>query len=272
MAKKKFVEHYYNLDEEDMQALIVSAQGGNGKAQLELLEIFDNFLSKYTSLLYHGKYALSNYDTRRFIALFVKDPYVRFYLLRDKLTPGGQRQVAEVVRGITYMAQRYGDEEDVSQTVKMAFLECVSIYKRKGDIPFSAFLYSYFFYKLKKQVDALLIDQLGRRTFPLIDNEDMDDPEDERPQGFTAPPTEAAENLIMAEEIDEYWVAGDTATGPFKVLTPQERQLLRWRYIDGERSSDIANRITEHPNTVREHFNRIRGKILEEMAEEMTEI
>lgn len=272
--KKKYVEKYYSLTEEEMQALISKAKAGDGKSQLQLLEIFSNFLSKYTTLLYYGKYSLNDYDIRRFVALFVKDSSVRFFLVRNKLSPGGVRHVNEVMRGVQYMAQRYGDEEDVDQTVKMAFLECIDVYKRRDDIPFSGFLYSYFFFKLKKQVDALLIDQLGRKTFPLISDEEAntDDYEQEdRTQGFPAPPTPAAEDLIQCEEIDEYWVIGDTATGPFEHLSVQERQLLRWRYVDGERSSDIAHRITEHPNTVREHFNRIRAKIRETLEEELAE-
>lgn len=278
---RKYIETYYDLPESEMQILVTKAKKGDSTSQLKLLDIFSNFLNKYTTLLYHGKYTLkgpAGYDNRRFLALFVKDPQVRFYLIRDKLNSAGTKQLNEIIHGIQYMVQRYGDEEDVDQTVKMAFFECVAVYTPKeskdGPIPFSAFLYSYFFYKLKKQVDALLIDQLGRKTFPLISDEEANTDEwssEERVQGFTAPPTAAAEDLINAEEIDEYWVAGDTATGPFAKLTVQERQLLRWRYVDGERSSDIANRITEHSNTVREHFNRIRAKIREAVAEELGE-
>lgn len=276
---KRYIETYYDIEESEMQDLVVRAKNFDGVAQMQLLDIFKNFLSKYTTLLYYGKYTLkgpAGYDNRRFLALFVKDPLVRFYLIRDKLNLAGMKQLNEVVRGIQYMVQRYGDEEDVEQTVKMAFFECVNIYTPKeskdGPIPFSAFLYSYFFYKLKKQVDVLLIDQLGRKTFPLIGDEEANTDEwssEEKVQGFTAPPTPAAEELIQCEEIDEYWVAGDTATGPFAKLTVQERQLLRWRYVDGERSSDIAQRITEHSNTVRVHFIKIKQRIQEYIEEDL---
>lgn len=268
--KKVYKEKLYKVEEEEMQRLIDQAKKGNGLAQMELLEIFSNFLSKYTALLYHAKWTTENYDTRRFIALYVPDAQVRFFLLRNKLTPGGMRKVNEAIRGIQYMTQRYGDEEDVEQTVRVTFLQCVERYKRKGDIPFSGYLYSYFFYLLKKNVDSFLIDQHGRNTYPLITNDDMEDwEEDNKPVGFMAPPVAAAEDLIHAEEIDEMWVAGDTAHSPFDTLTIQERQLLKWRYVNGERSSDIAIRITEHPNTVREHFNRIKKRIVEQMMEEI---
>lgn len=272
---KKFVEKTFSLEEEEMQKLLTDAQAGSQKAQLKLLEVFDNYLAKYVALLYHGKYNLSEYDVRRFISLYVKDGTVRGYLMRNKLSPSGHKHVQECLRGITYMTQRYGDEEDVIQTVNMAFLHCVSVYKRRGTIPFQGFLYSYYFYVLKKMVDQFLIDQLGRKTFPLISDEDSSDSDfdgDDKPQGFTAPPIPGVEEIIYTEEIDELWVAGDKAYGPFADLNIQERQLLKWRYVDKERSSEIANRITEHQNTVRENFNRIKQKIREAIERDLNEI
>lgn len=271
--KKNYTEKYYSLPEDEMQELIQRAKRGDGAAAEKLLTVFSNFLAKYVTLLYYGKYNLSDYDIRRFLGLFVKDRTVRQFLGRNKLNAAGVKHVNECLRGIQYMIQRYGDEEDVTQTVQMAFLQCVSVYQRKNDIPFSGFLYSYFFYVLKKMVDAYLIDQLGRKTFPLIDDEDWGDSgeAEDKPQGFTAPPIAGADELLGVEVIDEYWVAGDTCSHPFDILTVQERQLLRWRYVEGERASEIALRVTEHPNTVREHFNRIRQKIAEMMERDLAD-
>lgn len=268
---KKFVEKTFSLEEEEVQALILRAQAGDGVAQLRLLEVFDNYLAKYITLLFQGKYSLAEYDTRRFIGLFVKDGLVRSFLMRNKLTPQGYKHVQECIRGITYMTQRYGDEEDVQQTVRLAFLQCVSVYKPRPPIPFRGFLYSYFFYVLKKMVDQMLIDQLGRKTFPLIADEEsmFDFDNDVERVGFTAPPLPGVEEMIGTEEIDELWVAGDKATGPFAELSIQERQLLKWRYVDRERSSVIAARITEHQNTVRENFHRIKLKIREYIEEDL---
>jgi hypothetical protein len=267
MAKREFKEKY-NLTEDEMQDLINRSKEGDGAAQAELVEVFGNFLSKYVTLLFTGKFSTADYDIRRFIGLFVKDARLRYPLLRNKMNLMQMRQVNEAVRGIVYMTQRYCDEEDVEQTVRMAFLHCVSVYQRKEGIPFSGYLYSYFFYVLKKMVDTFLIDQLGRKTFPLLDDESSHDAEGEgedRPVGFTAPPEPGVDEILGSEEIDEYWVSGESASYPFNTLTIQERQLLKWRYVDRERSSEIANRITEHPNTVREHFNRIREHLVEEL-------
>ena len=267
--KKKYKEKYYALEEEEMQALIRAAKDGDNKAQLELLKVFDNFLKKYVNLLYHGKYNLSDYDIRRFLALFVKDSGVRYFLARNNLNPQGTKHVRECINGIVYMTKRYGTPEDVRQTIDMTFLQCVTRYERKGPIPFSGYLYSYFFYMLKKNVDQLLIDQLGRKTFPLITEEDRGFEDDDTQIGFRPPPLPSAESLIGPDEVDELWVAGDTAFPPFTELTIQERQLIKWRFVDGYKSSQIARKITEHPNTVREHFNKIRAKLRDIIGEEM---
>lgn len=277
VSKRKmnmYTERYYELTEDEMQTIVKTAQTGDGAAQMQLLEIFGNFLAKYRALLYFGRYSMSDYDVRRFLALFTKDKQVRFFLLKNKLNEDGHRHVREVLRGIKYMIQRYGDIEDIEQTVNMTFLQCVERYEKKGDVPFSGYIYSYYFYLLKKNVDVFLIDQLGRKTFPLISDEESSEDWDEegKTPGFTAPPEPAAEELLHAEYIDEYWVAGDTVMPPFDVLTLRQRQLLKWRYVNGERASEIANRITEHPNTVREHFKRIQAQLEQTIAEDIGEI
>jgi hypothetical protein len=139
-----YKEQYYNLKESEMQALIAKAKNGNSKAQEELLKVFHNFLTKYVSLLYHGRYNIADYDVRRFIGLFVKNPYVRFALAKNKINKENMKHVLEVMGGIQYMAKRYGDEEDIRQTVNMTFFQCIKRYERrdsaKGPIPFSRIL------------------------------------------------------------------------------------------------------------------------------------
>lgn len=268
--KKKFVEKYYTLTEDEMQALITRAKEGDQRAQVELLEVFSNFLSKYTALLYHSKYNLKDYDIRQFLALFITDPVARRNLFRNNITTLTKKSINETLGAINTMIVRYCEPDDVEQTVKMAFLHCVMIYKRKGTIPFSGYLYRYFFYILKRSVEEYMIYQLGLGTFPLITEEDNAGNDDGPKQpGFTATPVPSFEETLGPDEIDEYWVAGDTALPPFHVLSVQERQLLKWRYGDGIKSSDIAFRITEHPNTVREHFNKIRQKLRECVAADL---
>lgn len=267
-----YKEQYYSLEENEMQALIARAKTGEASAQEEILKVFNNFLTKYVSLIYHGRYNIGDYDIRRFISLFVKDSYVRFALMRNNLNQAGYKHVTEVMRGIQYMARRYGDEEDIRQTVDTTFFQCIARYERKdsakGPIPFSGFLYSYFFYLLKKNVDTFLIDQLGRKTFPLAPDEPQGDSEDEQAVGFKAEPMEyTLSQLLSAEALDEFWVMGEKVFPPFDQLTIQDRQLLKWRFVDGKRSSEISQKINEHPNTVREHLVKLRKKLAKILAE-----
>ncbi|HOR42876.1 MAG TPA: branched-chain amino acid ABC transporter permease, partial [Atribacterota bacterium] len=119
---------------------------GSSKHQAELLKVFNNFVLKYTALLYRSKYDLHDYDIRLFISLFIPDPEARRRLRRNQINHQTFKSVNETMRGIHYMINRYWEEEDVKQTVQMTFLHCVSKYKRKGAIPFSGFLYSYFYF------------------------------------------------------------------------------------------------------------------------------
>lgn len=268
----------YNLPESEMQDLLYSAKLGDIRAQERLFEVFENYLSKYVQLLYYGKYNLKeSVDTRNFIALYVGDPQVRYPLLKGKLNADGYRKVQDVVSGLQYMVQRYGDEFDVEQTVKMAFMHVIKIYKRKEStskpgefVPFSGYINQYFKYIIKRFVDEFLIDQNGRHTYALLPDDpmagfDSDGDFDMEGLGFAPPPGPSLEDIVGPEIIDEYWVLGDSAFTPFDALTIQERQLLRWRYVDNLKASDIAYRITEHPNTLRDHFNKIRSKLMEEI-------
>lgn len=267
-----YKEQYYTLAEEEMQDLISAAKTGNELKQREILNVFDNFLKKYVSLIYYGKYNINDYDIRRFICLFIKDPSLRFSVMKNKINSHIIRQVNEIMHGIQYMAKRYGEEEDIRQTVDMTFFQCIHRYERKGPIPFSGFLYSYFFYLLKKNVDTFLIDQLGRKTFPLLADEDDGSDDGEMVVGFKADPVNISiEQMLSVDEINSFWVLGKNVMPPFDSLSIQERQLLKWKYVDGKKSSEISAKINEHPNTVREHIIKIRKKIKEYIIENKTE-
>ena len=90
-------EQYYTLKEDEMQALIQRAKAGEEKASLELLNVFSNFLTKYVTMLHVGKYSINDYDIRRFISLFIKDAYVRFALMKNKLNSDQAKVVFEAM-------------------------------------------------------------------------------------------------------------------------------------------------------------------------------
>jgi hypothetical protein len=93
-----YKEQYYNLEENEMQDLIAKAKKGSTKAQEELLKVFNNFLTKYVSMLYYSKYNFNDYDIRRFMSLFIKDNFVRFNLMKNKLNTAGYKHVNECMR------------------------------------------------------------------------------------------------------------------------------------------------------------------------------
>lgn len=273
--KRKAVgANYYNIPENELQEIIEKAKNGDSKSQSELLKVFNNFISKYISLLLRGKYDLHDYDIRKFISLFVTDHNVRIRLRRNKINHGTYKAVNDTMRGINYMIKRYCEEIDVRQTVQMSFLQCVMRYQRKGSIPFSGFLYSYFYYLLKKNVDAFLVYQLGRKSFPLYTDDSVSssfsDSDSDQYQMNAAPSSPSVEELLGTEEIDEFWVLGETSLFPFDQLTVQQRQLIKWRYVDGLKASQIAVKTTEHPNTCRAQIQEVREQIRDIIEKEFT--
>jgi hypothetical protein len=272
--KKSVSENYYNIPEDELQKIIEKAKNGDGSAQNELLKIFNNFITKYISLLLRGRYDLHDYDIRKFISLFMTDNNIRIRLRRNKINHNTYKAVNETMRGINYMIKRYWEEIDVKQTVQMSFLQCVMRYQRKGSIPFSGFLYSYFYYLLKKNVDAFLVYQLGRKSFPLYTDDSVSssfsDGESDHQSINTIPSSPSVEELIGTEEIDEFWIIGEKCLFPFDQLTVQQRQLIKWRYVDGLKASQIAIKTTEHPNTCRAQIQEIREEIRSIIEKEFT--
>jgi hypothetical protein len=107
-----------------------------------------------------------------------------------------------------------------------------------------------------------LIDQLGRKSFPLYTESSTGEDGSDQTEGFNVDTIEyAVRDLIFAGNVDEFWVLGENTQPPFDQLTVQERQLIKWKYVDGKKSSDIAAKITEHPNTVREHISKVKIKL-----------
>lgn len=92
-----YKEQYYSLEENEMQELIKKAKHGDLKASGELLQVFHNFLTKYVTMLYVGKYSVNDYDIRRFVSLFVKDNYTRFALMKNKLNSQHAKVVFEAM-------------------------------------------------------------------------------------------------------------------------------------------------------------------------------
>ncbi len=270
--RKKVSKGYYNIPEPEMQKIIAKAQAGSQKDQEYLLQIFSNFLDKYVNMLDSGYYDLRDYDIKRFVNLYIGDGILRHKIRNDSLNLKSYKQVSSTIKGILSMVKRYNDKEDVKQTVQMTFIQCVLHYEKKGEIPFSGYLYSFFFYILKRNVDLFLIDQLGLKSFPLVTDDSVGSSFESGEPGMvyesTVPTAPALEDMLGIDDIDEYWVLGETCSYPFNILTVHERQLIKWRYVDGLRPNKIAEKTSDHPNTCRQHIKVIVKKINSMLGED----
>ena len=270
--RKKISKGYYDLEEAEIQRIVAAAQKGSVKDQHRLMEIFSNFLEKYVNILYNQFFDLRDYDTKQFVLLYVpgKSPLGQ-KIKTNQLNLTSYKEVSKVFGRIITMIKRYNNKDDVRQTVNAAFIECIKIYKPKpskqgGQVPFSGYIYRYYKFKLKKYVDEFLIDQNGLNNYPLITDDEVSSSfnmEDGATGVYETAVLRATplERLLVIEDIDENWVEGDGAQYPFSELKKFERQLLKWRYIDGLRPNKIAEKTSDHPNTCRQHIKTITAKV-----------
>ena len=278
--KKTYKDRQYSLSNDEMYELVLAFQVGDEKAGLKMMEVFENFLANFIKLLFYGVYDRSNYELRRFISFYVPEGFLRYKLLKNQMNSSEFRQVNDIVRGISGMVARTCQLEDVEQAINLSFLDCLKRYELRessqgGSVPIPNYISYYSLYLFKKATDTYLINQLGRHTFPLIDEKDSNEKTDysEAIQHGMAPPVGPnLEEFLDRDEFDELWVRGDTARGVFATLTQSERQILKWRYIDGEKASEIANRILEHSNTSRERLTAIKQKLKEALAAQQIEL
>jgi hypothetical protein len=264
--RAKVAKGYYDIPEEQMQEIIGRAQQGSTKDQNYLLEIFNNFLEKYINMLRSGHYDLRDYDIKQFIKMYIPSKVLVQKIRNDQLSLKSYKEISSIMKGIFSMIKRYNTEEDIRQTVHMSFIQTLLRYERRGAIPFSGYLYKYFFYILKKNVDDFLISQTGLHSYPLITDDEVSSsyvPEEASGGIYEAaiPKPSQMEDLLGLEDIDEHWVNGDTAEYPFNQLKKFERQLLKWRYVDGLRPNKIAEKTSDHPNTCRQHIKMITAKV-----------
>lgn len=271
---------YYTIPEEVLQLMISKAKNGNTRSQEELLQVFDNFLKKYVALLMHKKCDLRDYDIRRFVALFARGGYSK-RIQRNQIDDATYKEINEVLRGLHYMVARYADKTDVEQTVLVTFFQCLDRYERRGSVPFSGFLYNYFFYRLKKNVEEFLISQVGRKTFGLYteDNvsssysssENIDLRQINSDVQRQIRINESDVYTLGTDRIDEFWISGENASYPFTELSINQRQLLKWRFIDGLKAPSIAEKTSEHPNTCRSQLHKIREDLEDILGPELND-
>ena len=268
---KSITKRYYQLPEEEMQALVKRVQEGDPEATEQILKIFENFFMKYVSLLYYGRYDLRDYDLRQFIKLWLYQKKYIKYLNVKNMHPNTMSDIKQSINKIVFMVKRYNDIEDVIHTCQMALLSSIKRYERRGEVPFSAFLYNYYFYALKKEVQVFLIDQLGRKTFPLIDSpsESGVDNTDRLRFAMETPTVDLdaeTESLSSSGGIDARWVEGMTTEFPFSELDEDQRQLLKWRFIDGLTLAEISQRRLQKTTDVKRELAEI-TEILDKLRE-----
>jgi hypothetical protein len=283
----------------DLAKLVKNAKVGDRKALDSIYEKFKPFLIKYRALLKTGTVNLSTRDLRRFLCLYIDSEHLRSAIKSSRLNKKTSDLLAAKVADIR--AQYDGmDPEDIDSIIDFTFFQCLlDIYDPKGkvksktreeglvyddmtvaqkrkwdklhpEVGFEGFLANYFFYQLKKNLEAEtkgVIPGIGWcQTFTTEDIiEEVLDSDDETEEHDE---WDDLDTIIGSEiAIDHDWVDGMSANYPFSELSVQDRWLLKMRYEDDLFSCKIARKVGVSASVIRGRLKDIEMRLRELMKD-----
>lgn len=250
---------------EKADELVKRFQEGDQQAGMELLEAFAPYLNRYMRML-GGEVNYGRRADRWFVSLFMLDPELKQKLRKKHLGTefgrcvGAARSYYQIV---TDTIAAY-DEEDLRQDMIYEFLRIARKYRPMPGKHFAAYLTSSFPYKVIN-----IVKRIGRNPtmYGLADvvryNED-------RTAEISVPPELWVEEDFGCDEENDsglglLWISGELCSEIFADLTPEERQILKLRYLEGFTDSMIAKLLQMRRGEV----TRIRSAAVEKLGERL---
>jgi len=250
---------------EHVNNLVIKYQDNEGREQSiqELVNAFKPFLGKYYNIIRKGVLNLEDYDSRRFVSLFVSDKDMRYRLKMSRLGYKTKVTAYKVAEFIRYCFETTSCE-DIDHQIKLALLELADRYlKNKKNISFAGYVYSSYRYELFRSIKSHMQDPLTNRKNIMTnfnDGEYIYSCED-----LSSDPSilEDKEHLsIVDEDLDSNWIRGITCSDIFKEISIIDRSILIMKYIDGITDTEISKRTGYHRNTIANKRNAAK-KVLE---------
>lgn len=256
MANNKF---FGEKEYTEIHNLVLEYQNGNNKAIEELLSRFNIFINKFIVLIKDGvlidhssalinflKFFIVNEEDRRKINVYTvskKDENIKIYLKIFSIINNALKIIKKNYAHI--------EVEDAAQISKIAFIMMCKNYKQ--DKPsFHTYIsknFHYYFFRVLKTESSDYILNSCETSFTNV----VEDTEYFRKanENFIISETDIITTLYLKELLnkkyimtsdedvniyedtflDEKWVAGDTCSSVFLVLTPLERSILSLWYI-----------------------------------------
>ena len=238
----------HNRDIDVIDKFVFIYLNGNEKeryeAQARILEYFDGYLEKYTSILQGIHVDLQNYDTRLFLALFLSG--------KDKNQTTFRHQCRQINKTLSNFSR-----EDLKNEVTIVFLKVLSKYRIYEGVNALNPLTKIFRWRLKDWYNRTVRDALYHtREVPV-------------PRGEGSLTVEQWIDLIQADTVDYdkgleamdlSWVNAPQKA-IYQTLSKYERYLLYLLYGESISVSQVAKQLGRDKDTVKRHIKIILSKL-----------
>lgn len=230
----------YDMPKEEQRKIYLESQA----AIEELVERFYPLFKKYLGLLKTGQINFNNREQRLFVASFMPTAELRYALYGKKAID--RETCSEIYQRFNFVRESYGhlDTDEIMTDLKMLFMTLAKRYKRTGK-SFCCYITNVYRYELFRHIQKftknplnihyknVVYEDCAHSKQPDLIDDTMEDHIYENQMGLP----------------DMTWFSGENCSGPFSVLTPEERVIISKYYLENMCDRQIADLFGMHINT-----------------------
>lgn len=266
------------MNTENVDELVLRFQAGDQASGEELLRLFGghpdfpepkSFIGKYYSLLRYGKVNFDDRDTRRFIALYIKDPEIRKQLKPHYQYREAKAKAIKVLDEKVVTPLSVISDEDLLQDLRFLFLmQAKRFRKKRRKVNFAGYLYNSYRYAVKNYLEIYLKETEPFRYRNLLLRIQDDRLEDEESEIIVIDRNHQNELMIkIDDDLGHNWVRGITCGEEFKNLTPLQRMIIKLYYDEGLSDRKIADKLSMHINTIFKQRKKAQETVIQTVEE-----
>ena len=244
---------YTMVEYQLLQEYVFDYQDNMPGAAEKILDSFKGFIWKYTELISNGRFQIEDESLRSFVALFSVNQTNRKCAHQYKYKPTVAAGLSETVKRIKSLFAQYTIVDIKNETIG-TLLSMAKRYKDKDKPSFHNYVDKCFHYELYRAMIKLIKDPLTRSWYEPYNDDyqtDMNIPFEFEESLYKADQewlvanadiiTVPAKNPYYDESLDLNWINGVTCCDALKTLSPFEREILKYKYIDKMTDEDIAD-------------------------------
>ena len=273
--------------------LVYDYQNGDNKAAEQLLIFFAKFFTNYAMLIKFGKFNVSYFSTRSFIKLFIESKKERRSINKYSFYnfSSGKGIVGKTIKTIEKIFQE-SSYDDIMNDLKVIFLTMCKNYKDTNPT-FHTYINRAFHFYAYRYWEKRIRDPIGRGsavsifdhiekdnsqksiTYADITFSEHDNVETDmlinninvhyKIKNSKIPVINTKEkNVYDNNFIDENWINGISCENEvFKNLTPLERKIIKYWYVDNLTDAEISNLVGLCRGNVNKRRNIAKQKIID---------